>query len=139
MARRAPYRAFGVLALAGALMGCAMGEDPAEVAKDVPFVPVYKGVKTRLLDGDLVSFGVSMRGARDAEDLAAYGECAAAQYTLIRGYGFARHVRTNVEVEGGLWRGDAVYTISPDLPRGARTIDAEVTVQSCAEQGIPTV
>ena len=68
-----------------------------------------------------------------------YAECAAAQYTLIRGYGFARHVRTNVTEEGGIWRADAVYTISPSLPKGLKTIDAEVTAFQCAERGIPTV
>ena len=62
-----------------------------------------------------------------------------AQYALIRGYGFARHVRTNVNEEGGIWTGDAVYTISPALPRGLRTIDAEVTVADCASRDIPTV
>jgi len=103
------------------------------------FDPVYRGIETRLLEGDLVKFLVLMDGARDNSDVAAYAECAAAQYTLIRGYGFARHVRTNVYEEGGVWRGDAVYTISPALPRGLSTIDAEVTVSNCTETGIPTV
>ncbi len=84
----------------------------------MPFTPAYQGIETRLLDGDLVSFLVQMRGARDRADVAAYAECAAAQYALIRGYGFARHLRTNIVEEGGVWRGDAVYTISPALPRG---------------------
>ncbi|MFZ5963898.1 hypothetical protein ACOXXX_13170 [Thalassococcus sp. BH17M4-6] len=110
-----------------------------EAEEDVPFRPVYEGIETRLLDGDLVSFVVSMRGARGPEDVADYAECAAAQYALIRGYGFARHLRTNVAEEGGLWRADAVYTISPALPRGLKTIDAEVTVFNCAENGIPMV
>ncbi|EBA08736.1 lipoprotein, putative [Sagittula stellata E-37] len=96
-------------------------------------------METRLLDGDLVNFHVTMRGARNQIDVEAYAECAAAQYALIRGYGFARHLRTNVDEEGGLWRGDAVYTISPALPRGSRTIDAEVTALACAENGIPMV
>jgi len=103
------------------------------------FRPSYKGIDTQLLDGDLVSFQVAMAGARTGEDVADYAECAAAQYALIRGYGFARHLRTNVEQQGGLWRGDAVYTISSALPRGLRTIDAEVVVAHCAENGIPTV
>ena len=68
-----------------------------------------------------------------------YAECAAAQYALIRGYGFARHLRTNVDEEGGIWRGDAVYTISSALPRGLKTIDAEVVAADCAENGIPMV
>jgi hypothetical protein len=103
------------------------------------FTPVYEGVETRLLEGDLVNFRVTMRGARDSADVDAYAECAAAQYALIRGYGFARHLRTSVNEEGGVWRGDAVYTISAALPRGLRTIDAEVTALACAETGIPMV
>ena len=125
-----------VTALAAVLTaaGC-MAEQPA----DAPFRPVYQGIDTRLMDGDLVDFIVTMQGARDVRDVAAYAQCAAAQYALIRGYGFARHVRTNVSEEGGVWRGDAVYTISSALPDGLRTLDAEVTVQDCHEQGIPTV
>ena len=123
------------LALASTVSGCEQqtGDRPA------PFKPDYEGVQTRLLDGDLVSFQVKMRGARDNSDVDAYAECAAAQYRLIRGYGFARHLRTNVAEEGGTWVGDAVYTISPALPRGLKTIDAEVTVSACDENKIPTV
>ena len=121
------------LALGGSLSACApTQEQPA-------FAPIYEGVETRLLEGDLVQFDVTMRGARDASDVEDYAECAAAQYTLIRGYGFARHLRTNVNQEGGLWRGDAVYTVSAALPRGLKTIDAEVVAQACAENGIPMV
>jgi len=116
-------------------MACA----PVDTSDMLDFSPDYKGIETQLLDGDLVRFLVGMQGARDQTDVAAYAECAAAQYTLIRGYGFARHVRTNVTQEAGLWLADAVYTISPALPRGSSTIDAEVTVSHCAETGIPTV
>jgi hypothetical protein len=80
-----------------------------------------------------------MTGARDNADVEAYGRCAAAQYALIRGFGFARHVRTTVAQNNGVWRGDAVYTISAALPRGIKTIDAEVTVRDCGDQGIPTI
>nr|WP_221384761.1 hypothetical protein [Sulfitobacter undariae] len=110
---------------------------PIPTAED--FIPEYKGVETVLLDGDLVQFNVAMTKARESDNVAAYAECAAAQYTLIRGYGFARHVRTNVAIEGGIWRADAVYTISPSLPKGLKTIDAEVVTQSCRDKGIPTV
>ncbi|MCA0870200.1 hypothetical protein LCL97_05165 [Seohaeicola saemankumensis] len=103
------------------------------------FRPDYRGVETSLLEGDLVQFDVTMTGARGKTDLDAYAECAAAQYALIRGFGFARHLRTNINEEGGVWTADAVYTISPSLPRGLRTIDAEVVVANCAENGIPTV
>jgi hypothetical protein len=122
------------LALAAPVAGCVEAQPDAAA-----FRPDYRGIDTQLLDGELVNFVVTMTGARTGEDVSDYAECAAAQYALIRGYGFARHVRTNVEQQGGLWRGDAVYTISPALPRGLRTIDAEVVAAHCAENGIPTV
>jgi hypothetical protein len=99
----------------------------------------YEGVETRLLDDDLVDFQVALSGTANRAAVTAYATCAAAQYAQIRGYGFARHVRTNVTRAGGSLRGDAVYLISPGLPRGLRTIDAEVTVGDCLDRGIPTV
>ncbi|WP_187428663.1 hypothetical protein ROLI_012400 [Roseobacter fucihabitans] len=117
-----------------ALVACAPLVPTAE-----DFIPEYLGVETRLLDGDLVQFNVAMTKALSEKDVRRYAECAAAQYTLIRGYGFARHLRTNVTKEGGVWAADAVYTISPTLPDGVATIDAEVTVTACQETGIPTV
>jgi hypothetical protein len=117
------------------LLGCASGEQVISGA----FSPSYGGIETLLLDGDLVNFRVEMTGARGNQDVADYAACAAAQYALIRGFGFARHVRTNVDNQGGTWRGDAVYTISAALPEGLRTIDAEVTVRDCGARGIPTV
>lgn len=125
----------GILAMAGGVAAC----DRPEAATDAPFVPDYRGIETRLLGDDLVSFRVAMGGARDQGDVDTYARCAAAQYAVIRGYGFARHVRTKLAQTGGIWRADAVYTISPTLPRGERTIDAEVTVADCRDQGIPTV
>lgn len=127
-----------VLALTGVLAACEPTTtlDPVEQG---PFEPTYLGVKTRLLDGDLVNFIVAMRGARDDSDVAAYARCAAVQYALIRGYGFARHVRTQINEKSGVWSGDAVYTISAALPQGLKTIDAEVGVTDCIENAIPRV
>ncbi len=115
-----------------------VASDPVPVVA-ADFKPEYLGIETILLDGDLVDFRVAMKGARDRDDVSAYARCAAAQYALIRGAGFARHLRTNIAQSGGTWRGDAVYTISTALPDGLRTIDAEVTVRDCGAQGIPTV
>lgn len=130
-------KTFVSLGVASAILfGCAKG---AEQASQGSFSPQYNGIETILLDGDLVNFRVEMTGARDNSDVSAYAACAAAQYALIRGFGFARHVRTNVDNQGGIWRGDAVYTISAALPEGLKTIDAEVTVRDCGAQGIPTV
>lgn len=127
----------GLLAIGAlALAGCT--DSLAQVGR-AAFAPDYQGVDTRLLDGDLVNFRVAMTGAKGPEDVDAYARCAAAQYTLIRGYGFLRHVRTTTAQEAGIWSADAVYTISPALPAGSRTIDAEVTVADCGASGIPTV
>ena len=133
-------RAFGMAGRAGvaaaALAACAPGADVSSMGS---FNPGYQGIETILLDGDLVNFRVAMKGARNNADVEAYARCAAAQYALIRGAGFARHVRTTVARTGETWRGDAVYTISAALPKGFRTIDAEVTVRDCGSLGIPTV
>lgn len=125
----------GWMATSVGLSGCAS----APMATEEDYSPGYRGIETILLDGDLVNFRVAMTGARDVLDVEAYARCAAAQYALIRGFGFARHVRTNVAQDGEIWRGDAVYTISAALPEGLRTIDAEVVVRDCGAQGIPTV
>ncbi len=121
------------LALVLALAACEPGSAVSRAA------PEYLGVGTSLLEGDLVQFHLTMDRVSGEEDLNDYAECAAAQYALIRGYGFARHVRTKMKQEGGIWEADAVYTISPALPRGLRTIDAEVVVANCEANGIPTV
>ena len=132
VARMASSSAFGLAALAACAP--APGGDEAAV-----FAPEYLGVETRLLEDDLVQFLVSMKGARGPEDVAAYAECAAAQYALIRGYGFARHIRTETDKRNGVWYGDAAYVISATIPDGVRTIDAEITVRDCTDRGIPTV
>lgn len=116
------------------LLACA----PAQTAPDLA-AREYLGIQTTLLDGDLVQFTVAMRGGQGRGDVADYAACAAAQYALIRGAGFARQVRTNIDFVGGVWRGDAVYTISAALPAGRATLDAEVTVRDCGARAVPTV
>lgn len=117
---------------------------PLALAACAPVAPddgtrQYLGIETRLLDGDLVQFEVKMRGAQSLRDVEEYVKCAAAGYTLIRGYGFARHIRTLSDQSGGVQRADAIYTVSPAIPRGNITIDAEVVATACRLNGIPTV
>lgn len=104
-----------------------------------PVGPVYGGGEPVGMGDDLYGFLVTMKGARAVDEVEAYVTCVVAGYTLEKNAGFARRVRTNVKEEGGVWIADAVYSISPTLPRGTKTIDAEVTVADCAERGIPTV
>ncbi|MEM6578996.1 MAG: hypothetical protein AAF678_10925 [Pseudomonadota bacterium] len=129
-------RGGAIALLFGGLTACA---EQQAVGEEDPFEPEYKGVATRLLDDDLVAFDLTMSGARDGADVQRYGDCAAAQYALIRGYGYARHLRTNTSQSGEIWQGDAVYTISAEKPAGLNIIVAEDTVAECRDEAIPTV
>ena len=100
--------------------------------------PTYMGAETDALGDDLVAFRVSLKGATDASTITDYARCVAAGYAQKQGGGFLRHLRTNTDEEGGIWRADAVYSVSSALPKGLQTIDAEVTVDDCAQRGIPT-
>ena len=88
---------------------------------------------------DLLQLVVEMEGARDRRDVLEYAECTVSGYALERGFGFARQVRTQVSERGGVWRADAVYSVSTSIPRGLRTIDADAAVDDCRARGIPTV
>ena len=122
----------GLPALAAcAATGGAPTDDPGRV-------PIYLGAEPVGLGNDLYGFAVRMRSPRNAADIDAYVTCVVSGHALHEKAGFARKVRTNVKEEGGVWIADAVYSISPELPKGLATIDAEVAVADCAEQGIPT-
>ncbi|MFN6952058.1 MAG: hypothetical protein ACK4NE_05650, partial [Albidovulum sp.] len=88
---------------------------------------VYQAGDVMELGGDLVGFRVAVKGAEAASDAEEYATCVASAYALERQAGFVRKVRVYVKEEGGVWSADAVYSISPALPKGIRTIDAEVT------------
>lgn len=120
--------------LSAGLSACAGTQGPAAAAG-----PVYIGSNAAAMGGDLYGFVVTMEGGREPADMDAYVECVVAGYALEKKQGFARKLRTYVREEGGVWIADAVYSISPTLPRGLRTIDAEVAAADCAERGIPTV
>lgn len=138
MMQLSPAYPFAALAGLSLMTGCG-GVAPVDAETVVAGDTEFLGIETRLLDGDLVNFFVSARGTEAKTDVVAYADCAAAQYALIRGFGFARHIRTNVSHEAGTWQADAVYTISPALPDGLRQLDAEVVVANCRDNGIPTV
>lgn len=141
-----------VAGLSGIALLAACGQEPiaplgaeqaARRAATAPardgFSPVYLDVATRLMDTNLVNFQVRMRGARYAGDVEDYARCAAGQYTLIRGYEYAQHVRTNLAKDGGIWKADAVYTVSPSFPAGSVALRASEVVKDCRDKGIPTV
>ena len=120
--------------LAG-LVACA-GDGAADKATGA--APEYLPVDVTLMGGDLVRVRVAVKGASDLAQLDDYARCAAAGYATKNKAGFVRHVRTTTDKEGGIWRADAVYSITSALPKGLQTIDAEVTVADCAALGIPT-
>lgn len=100
---------------------------------------VYKWIVTRLLQTDLVRFKVQLANSTDPRAAQDDAKCSAAQYTLIRGFGFAHHVRTTVDRSADRWTADAFYTISDEMPRGFKTIDAKAAAADCAENNLPMV
>jgi len=126
----APYISFLAVMAALTLAAC---QNTATVTQEHVR---YYGVQTRLLDNDLVQFHVTLSGTQSSEQVARYAE---AQYTLIRGFGFARHVRTRIGRQADRLSADAVYTISRSLPQGTKTIEAEVVADACARDKIPMV
>lgn len=109
---------------------------PAPTAERL--IPDYRGASLEVLDrDDLVRVRVEMTNALAPNDVADYADCAVAGYAAYRGFGFARQVRTQVDEQEGVWTADAVYLISTSLPRGVKTIDAEVVAAACNEKGIP--
>jgi len=125
------------MALSGlALAACGAGDYGAVAG------PQYRWAETLRMSEELVNVRVGVADAADGTgEIVArdYTACVAAGYALRQGFAFARHVRTKVSEEGGLWLGDAVYTLSPALPEGVRLIDAETKIAACGESGIPTV
>jgi hypothetical protein len=126
----------GIAAMGLALAACG-AETPVSGSG-----PEFRYAETIRMTEDLVNVivGVDQVDKANGEILARdYASCVAAGYALRQGFAFARHVRTTVSEEGGVWLGDAVYTLSPALPPGERLIDAETKIAACGESGIPTV
>lgn len=128
---------FALLATIGLLVACTPTDQ--DVSKAPSGALEYINVDTRLMKPDLVNMVVTMRNPRTPTDVLAYVECAAAQYTLIRGFGFAGRIQINVTEDEGIWAGNAIYTLSNAHPGGRHTIDAEVTVEDCTAHNIPMV
>jgi hypothetical protein len=132
---RATSRAVLTGSLAG-LMACAQGPkpEPAESAPDLD----YREADVTLMGGDLVRVQVALKGATEQEQIDSYARCIVVGYAMKNNAGFARHVRTVTDKEGGVWHADAVYSVTAALPEGLVTIDAEMIADDCESQGIPT-
>lgn len=121
-----------LLALHGGLLAVLAACGPAPAAR------AYQATDPVGMGGDLYGFLATVKGGGGRVAAEDYATCVAAAYALEKQAGFARKVRVAVKEEGGVWSADAVYSISPALPAGIRTIDAEVAVADCVERGIPT-
>ncbi|GFE65805.1 hypothetical protein [Litoreibacter roseus] len=125
-----------------AAMVCAC-TSPAEVCvKDCDLIPPpepaqYSFLGASQIAADLVEIRIAVAPPVTREYINDYSSCVAADYALDLGGGYARHVRTNLLKEGGVWRADAIYTISVELPPGLKTIVAEDRVKECRDQAIP--
>lgn len=116
------------------LLGC-MAETDHDAS---PQERVYGRNDILIIDADVVGIYAEMQGAADRGEAAGYAQCLAVGYAIGKGYGFVRHIRTNIQEEAGIWRADALYSISAGVPDGIARIDAEVTAADCTERSIPT-
>jgi hypothetical protein len=123
------------LAAAALLLGACVSEAQPE---GDPAKRSYGRTEVLVIDEDVVGVYAEMAGAADRAESADFARCVVSGYTLSKGYAFARHIRTNVTEEGGIWRADALYSVTPGVPEGLTRIDAEVTAADCALRGIPT-
>ncbi|MGI1661176.1 hypothetical protein ACRDNQ_02960 [Palleronia sp. KMU-117] len=123
----------------GITAGCGApdGGEGTHLRMALPPDAVYLGAEAEALDAEIIRITARMQGARDDRDVRDYALCALAGYADARGHAFARHLRTTVDKTGGVWQADAVYTISPAIPQGVRTIDVEAQLGACVETGIP--
>ena len=101
--------------------------------------PDDRGIETMQFADDLMNSRVELTNALSLTDDEDYARHAAEDYALIRGWGFARHIRSGVEQDKNIWTADAYYTISGGLPREIKTIKAGAVALAFAEHGIPTV
>ncbi|MEZ5888153.1 MAG: hypothetical protein R3D56_14915 [Paracoccaceae bacterium] len=134
-AARIPFRAL----LTGSLAGLSACADAGAGAPDGAAAGrEYRSASVRIWQDDLVRVRTEMKGASDEVEAAGYARCVVAGFALDHGMNFVRNVRTITDKEGGVWRADAVYSVTSALPAGLSTIDAEVTVEDCAERNVPT-
>ncbi|MGB0439243.1 MAG: hypothetical protein ACPGFC_03965 [Paracoccaceae bacterium] len=123
-----------LLALPAGVAGCAASQNGAD-PKSLQYGPVVVAD----LGDDLIQVKLSIRAPATTQDITNMAECNAAAYAKSQGFGFTRHLRTNAYKEGGLWRADAVYSVTSELPRGLRPLDTKAVIAACAQNGIPMV
>jgi hypothetical protein len=114
---------------AGLVAGCA----PAPV----PGAAAYLGAEARLITDEVMQAEVRFRGS--PEEGQAYALCVAALAATLRGDVWLRHLRTVADMEAGIRRLDALYTLSPDEPEGPGPVRAADAVAACETNGIPVV
>lgn len=125
-----------LLALPVALAGCTLPQQPGDgETEPLAFGPVVVAD----LGDDLIQVKLSVARPAEVEDVTMIADCNAAAYAVFAGKGFARHLRTNAYIEAGLWRADAVYSITSQRPSGLRPLDAQAVKEDCALNGIPMV
>lgn len=139
-------RALAVLPLCLAFAGCQAHGDKAgqgeKAAEPPPPPPAYLGSEVTLMGGDLVQIKAGLKpSARDKggdAEVQAYARCQMADFAVAHKAGYLRQIRTLRDKEGGVWRADAVYSVTSDKPAGQNTIDAAEAVRDCEKSAIPT-
>jgi hypothetical protein len=146
--------ALAVLPLGLALAGCqahgdmagqgdktGQGDKAGQGEKPAP-PPTYLGSEVRLMGGDLVQIKAAIKPSATDKGgdaaVQAYARCQMAGFAIAHKAGYLRRIRTLRDKEGGVWRADAVYSVTSDKPAGQNTIDAAEAVRDCEKTAIPT-
>ncbi|GIT87095.1 hypothetical protein [Roseobacter sp. OBYS 0001] len=106
----------------------------SQLSRDAASVP-----ETRRCESAVCGARASGTLTHGTANLQKHMRVAAAGHSMPQARDFARHLRTKVHEEGGVWSADAVYTKSPTLPDRLAKNDADVVQADCEQSGIPMV
>lgn len=87
--------------------------------------------------GDFVEVVAELRSGVDDSTAFAYATCALAGWASKSGVGFARHIRTLQQREGGTLTMGSIFTISRKQPVGLAVMETKSTLRDCKARGIP--
>lgn len=99
---------------------------------------VYLAAETRLVARDIVDITTSIAHPIAGAN-AAYGDCVAAQYALIRGLSHVSRLTTEQTGQGDIVSEKTSFLLSSVAPGGKFVLNATEIVEKCKHSRIPTV
>lgn len=125
-----------------ALREFAARSGPALPANTTTYAPeAYLSSRVTPLDGtrsgDFVEVVAKLRAGVDDSTAFAYATCALADWASKSQIGYARHIRTLQQRQGGTLTMGSIFTISRQKPSGLSVMETKSTLRDCKARGIP--